>query len=151
MNKDCQKLAISKVSFSLSYELRSIAFGGLVQKSCKDVQLATEYNSWLEESKSVFASKSVVGLEKRILELASAQAKACVSQYPVDSSLNRVKFKKERDTCLLGEWPKLEEVALKEFASDPLVVKFQVDLNAVKTQLETNRRRLQLRVIKENF
>ena len=151
LNKDCQKLALSKVSFSLSYQLRSIAFGGLVQESCKDVQLAPEYNSWLEESKSVFASKSVSGLEKRIVELATAQAKTCVSQYPIDSSLNRVKFKKERDACLLGEWPKLEEVALKEFASDPLVVKFQVDLNAVKTELETNRRRLQLRVIKENF
>ena len=151
LKKDCQKLAMGKVVFPLSYQLRSLVFSSLVQESCKDVQLAPEYNSWLEESKSVFASKSVDGLEKRIVVLATAQAKACVSQYPVDSSLNRVKFKKERDACLLGEWPKLEEVALKEFASDPLVVKFQVALNAVKTQLETNRRRLQLRVIKENF
>jgi hypothetical protein len=149
--KDCRKLAMSKVVFPLSYQLRSIVFGSLVQESCRDVQFAPEYNSWLEESKSVFASKSVDGLEKRIVVLATAQAKTCVSQYPIDSSVNRVKFKKERDACLLGEWPKLEEVALKEFASDPLVVKFQVDLSAVKTQLETNRRRLQLRVIKENF
>ncbi len=148
---DCRKLALSKIDFPLKYELRSTVFDGLVANACRDIHLAPEYNTWLEESKSVFADKSVSGLEKRIVELANTKAKTCVVQYPIDTNLNRIKFKTEREACLLGEWPKIENTALKEFEQDPLVIKFKVDVTAVRSQLEVNRRRLQLRVIKDNF
>lgn len=151
LKKDCQKLALVQIEFPLKYQLRSPVFGAFVENACKEIHLAPEYNTWLEESKSVFADKSVDGLEKRIIEFANIKAKACVVQYPIDTKLNRIKFKKEREACLLGEWAQIEAAGIKEFVSDPLVIKFKVDINAVKSQLETNRRRLQLRVIKENF
>jgi hypothetical protein len=151
MNNDCQKLALTKITFPLAYDLKAPIFGGMIETACKDIHLAPEYNTWLEESKSVFADKSVDGLEKRILELATTKAKACVAKYPIDTNLNRIKFKKEREVCLLGDWASVEASAIKEFEVDPLVLKFKVDINAVKAQLETNRRRLQLKVIKENF
>ncbi len=151
LNKDCQALALVKIDFPLTYQLRAPVFGAFVESACRDIHLAPEYNSWLDESKSVFAEKSISGLEKRIVELATTKAKACLGQYPIDTNLNRIRFKKEREACLLGEWAPIEASAITEFSADPLVVKFKVDVTAVKSQLETNRRRLQLRVIKENF
>jgi hypothetical protein len=151
LKKDCQRIALAKIQFPLTYQLRSPVFGVFVENACTDIHLAPEYNKWLEESKSVFAEKSVSGLEKRIVELANIKAKGCLIQFPVDTNLNRIKFKKEREACLLGEWAPIEAAAITEFSADPLVIKFKVDVSAVKSQLEINRRRLQLRVIKENF
>lgn len=151
ITKDCRKEALGKISFELRYQTRGDAFGALADSACKSVTESSQYNSWLENSKSVFASKSVEGLEKTVVELANVKAKACLVQFPVDTNLNRIKFKKEREACLVDAWPSIEASALKQFESDPIVVKFHIDVEAVKTQLDGNRRRLQLRVIKENF
>lgn len=151
IKRDCEKMALARVEFELKYQVRRDAFAPLVEGACQEIHQAPEYNKWLEESKSVFAEKSVDGLEKRIVELAQARAKECLVQFPVDTNLNRIRHKKEREACLLGDWPEIEVKALKEFASDPLVVKFKIDVESVKGQLEANRRRLQLKIIKENF
>ena len=151
LKKDCKKLALVKIDFGPIYQMKSQVFEGLLEDTCKDIHTAPQYNTWLEESKSVFADKSIAGLEKRIVELAQTKAQACLAQYPISTSLSRIKFKAEREACLLGDWSKIEASAIQEFESDPLVIKFKVDITAVKSQLEVNRRRLQLRVIKEKF
>jgi hypothetical protein len=149
--RDCQKLALSKIQFPVLYETRGIAFSRLVEQSCKNIQESPEYNTWLDQSKSIFKDKSVVGLENRILELAKMKAKSCLVQYPVDTNVNRLKFKVDRENCLLGEWKQIEGTSIQEFETDPLVVKFKIDVSAVKLQLEVNRRRQQLKVMKEFF
>lgn len=151
MEKDCQSLALSKIEFSLAYDLKAPVFGVFAESACKDIHLAPEYNTWLEESKTVFAEKSVTGLEKRIVELATTKAIVCLVKFPVNTNVNRIRYKTQREACLIGDWTLIEASALKEFSEDPLVIKFKVDVSQVKSQLEVNRRRLQLRVIKENF
>jgi hypothetical protein len=79
------------------------------------------------------------------------KAKSCLVQYPVDTNVNRLKFKVDRENCLLGEWKQIEGTSIQEFETDPLVVKFKIDVSAVKLQLEVNRRRQQLKVMKEFF
>ena len=151
LKKDCKKLALVKIDFEPMYQMKNQVFEGLIEDTCKDIHTAPQYNTWLEDSKSVFADKSIAGLEKRIVELAQTKAQGCLAQYPISTSLSRIKFKTEREACLLGDWSKIEASAIQEFESDPLVLKFKIDINAVKSQLEVNRRRLQLRVIKEKF
>ena len=151
LKKDCKKLALVKIDFGPIYQMKNQVFEGLLEDTCKDIHTAPQYNTWLEESKSVFADKSIAGLEKRIVEFAQTKAQGCLAQYPISTSLSRIKFKTEREACLLGDWSKIEASAIQEFESDPLVIKFKVDITAVKSQLEVNRRRLQLRVIKEKF
>ena len=151
IKRDCEKLATSKIEFELKYQVRRETFISLIEAACAQIHDAPEYTKWLEESKSVFADKSVDGLENRILELARVKAGECLVQFPVDTNLTRIKFKKEREACLLGDWPGIESAAVKEFEADPIVIKFKVDVAAVKSQLETNRRRLQLKIIKEKF
>jgi hypothetical protein len=149
--KDCQTLAMKKIKIEARYHLRKDLFSRLVQEACFEIGATPEYNRWLEESKSQFTNTSVEGLENKILELARARAKECIVQYPIDTNLSRIKFKKERENCLIGEWESIEKSAIKTFESDPMVIRFKVDIKAVTAQLETNRRRHQLRIIKENF
>jgi len=149
--RDCKKTALDEIKFVAKYHLRNTIFSPLVDNACQNIYAAPEYNDWLEASKSVFAVKSVDGLEIRIMELASLKARECVGTYPMDTNLNRIKFKKDREACLVDAWPSFEEAGLKEFRIDPLVVKFHVDVEGVKSQLSTNRRRLQIKIIKEYF
>ena len=151
IQKDCRKQALDSISFELKYQTRGDAFGALADTACNSITESSQYTKWLDDSKSDFAAKSVSGLEKTIVEIATAKAATCLTQFPVDTNLNRIKFKKEREACLVDAWPSIEASALKEFEKDPIVVKFHVDVEAVKSQLEGNRRRLQIRVIKENF
>lgn len=151
IQKDCRKQALDLINFELKYQTRGDAFGALADSSCSSITESSQYNTWLDDSKSEFASKSVSGLEKSIVEFATVKAASCLTQYPIDTNLNRIKFKKDREACLVDAWPAIEANALKEFEKDPIVVKFHVDVEAVKSQLEANRRRLQIRVFKENF
>jgi hypothetical protein len=79
------------------------------------------------------------------------QAKACVKEFPVDSAVNKIRFRKEREACLMNKWSDLENSTLSEVLNDPLVIKFQVSSVELKSKLELNRRRLQLRLMKEYF
>lgn len=151
IQNDCEKLATSKVEFELRYQVRREVFKTLIANACHNISEASEYTKWLEESQSVFAERSSDGVENRVLVLGKEQANKCLAQYPVDTNLNRIKFKKEREACLVDAWPSLEAKALKEFESDPLVVKFKINVDEVKGKLEANRRRLQLKIIKELF
>lgn len=151
IKKDCQKIAMSKISFQVLYDLKGAAFAGYIETACRDIPKSTEFNSWLDQSKSLFKDKMFSGLENRISDLAKERAKECVMKFPLDTNVNRLKYKVEREGCLVNEWPNLEARALTEFQADPLVIKFNIDLSTVKSQLDLNRRRRQLIVIKENF
>lgn len=151
ITRDCRKEALDKVSFELRYKTRGEAFGALADQACGGVTDSPQYKKWLEDSKSDFEQKSVSGLERSILEIAVTTANKCLAQYPTDTNVNRLKFKKDRDACLIDAWPGIEAEALKKYESDPIVKKFNIDLTAAKTQLDLSRRRLQLRVIKEHF
>ena len=106
---------------------------------------------FIEKSKSELTSKSYTNLETRVYSLGVEEAKKCLVPYPVDTSLNRTKFKKDREDCLLNAWASLESQALREFQADPLVIKFQIDVPALKSKLDISRRRLQLKIFKEHF
>lgn len=151
INSDCQKIALDKISFNVLYHMKRPLFSKLITQSCEAIHTSSEFNEWLEESKSVFESKALDGLDDKIMEKGNAQAKVCIQKYPMDTNLNRIKFKKEREACLIDEWSNIEAGALKEFENDPLVIKFKIDLSAMKSKLDAGRRRLQLKVIKEHF
>ena len=148
---DCHALAFSKITFPLLYQTKAQAFGVLVQNSCQDVQMSNEFNFWTEESKSVFEEKSLESLQNLVLSYATAKAKDCLVQYPNDTNLNRIKHKTNRDACLMNSWTAIEDQAIKIFSSDPLVIKFKIDPESLRVKLEANRRKNQVRIMKENF
>jgi hypothetical protein len=151
IQRDCQAFAYSKLQFKLLYHLPKDLFSSVVSEACYNIDSTPEFTTFVDTSKTQFADASIKGLEAKVLELARARAKVCLGQYPVDTNLNRIKFKTERENCLLGHWEAIEKEAVKVFETDPVVVRLKIDTRAVVSQLEVNRRRHQLRVIKDNF
>ena len=149
---DCKKSAYELIKLKPLFHLPKTLFSDYLEKnSCLNVSTSKEFSSWLEGSKGQFSEKISSGLDEKMLASGTSQAKACVKQFPVDSAVNKIRFRKEREACLLNKWPEMESQVLTEVLSDPLVVKFQVSSVELKSKLELNRRRLQLRLMKEFF
>jgi hypothetical protein len=55
------------------------------------------------------------------------------------------------DYNIIDAWPQFEDEAAKQLESDPLVMKFKIDVAKLKKTAIESRRRLQIKVIKENF
>jgi Glucose-regulated metallo-peptidase M90 len=151
IQRDCQNKALKEISFSVLYDQKSVVFSKLVKDVCFNITQSSSYLDWIEKSKTELTSKSYTNLETRVYSLGVEEAKKCLVSYPVDTSLNRTKFKKDREDCLLNAWTNLESQAVREFQADPLVIKFQIDVAALKSKLDLSRRRLQLKIFKEHF
>jgi hypothetical protein len=151
IQRDCQKKALQEISFPVLYDQKTVVFRQLVKDACLNITQSSSYLDWIEKSKTELTSKSYTNLETRVYSLGVEEAKKCLVSYPVDTSLNRTKFKKVREDCLLNAWTNLESQAVREFQADPLVIKFQIDVAALKPKLDLSRRRLQLKIFKEHF
>lgn len=151
IQRDCQTFAYRTLQFKPLYHLPKDFFSVVVTEACYNIDSTAEFTTFVEALKSQFADASIKGMEAKVLELARARAKVCLAKYPVDTNLNRIKFKTERENCLLGHWEAIEKEAVMAFETDPVVIRLKIDTKAIVSQLEVNRRRHQLRVIKENF
>lgn len=150
--QDCKKKGYEVVSFLPLYATKKDLFGNYLEtQSCVKINESQEYLQWLETSKETFNQKVAQGLDDKIVELGFARADVCLKQYPIDTTLNKIRFRKEREACLIDEWPKLENTVLSEAMADPMVQKFQMSQEVLRGKVEAGRRRLQVRILKEKF
>lgn len=149
---DCKREGYEKLAFKPLYHLNSDLFSDYVgNKSCAGISQTKEFSDWLNNSKEQFNEKVSIGLETKITEAGFARSEVCLKEYPMDTMVNKVRYRKHREACLVDEWPKLEEQVLAEAMKDPLVLKFEMSKESLRGKLESNRRRLQIRIIKEKF
>ena len=149
---DCHKFIVSKISFPMRYHIKSKFFKTNIQDNiCAHIQSSSQFTNWLETLSSDIGSKAQTDLESRILILANAKAKSCLKEFPNDTQINRIKYKTQRESCLIDSWPQYEDEAAKQLEADPLVMKFKIDVGRLKKTAIESRRRLQIKVIKENY
>ena len=149
---NCRDEALKRMPYFPLFHTRKQLFGDYVEKNtCFNITAAEQFNKWLSDSKGEFLDKVGAGLEEKLLTAGVARAQECLGKFPVDNALNRIKYRKEREACLIDEWPKLESKVLEAALKDPLVIKFQMPVESLRMKIEGNRRRLQIRIIKENF
>ena len=148
----CRSVALARIDFLPVYHLKKDLFSELVSNSiCINMESTPEYSNYLESSKTTLIKKSQDSMETRLTELAQKRATACVKQFPVDTNLNRVKFKKDRDACLVDLWPAMEAEVLKGFSDQPIAKKFNLTDEPIIQRFNLNRRKIQLKILKEYF
>lgn len=149
---DCKREGYQRISFLPLYHLKSALFGEYLEKnSCYNIPGSLEFNNWLKSSQGQFSEKVSASLEEKVTDLGKVRAEECIKQFPMDTVINKLRYRKQRQACLVDEWPKLEEKVIADAQKDPVVIKFQIKPEVMRVQLEGKRRRLQLRVIKEYF
>lgn len=149
---DCKRAGLSLISMKPYYNLKFDLFNEYLEKNtCFNISSTPQFNSWLETSQDTFNQKVVEGLELKLIELGNLRAQECLKQFPIDTVVNKVRFRKQREACLVDEWPKLETQVLTNAMKDPMVIKFKMSAEVLRVKMEGSRRRLQLRLIKEHF
>ena len=151
MLASCRREAVKKADIQVIYHLKSKELENLANEACYEIHNSSEYSKWLVESKDVFESKVKTSVDDKILDAAHKQAQVCIEKFPMSTNVERLKFKSQREACLLDSWIELENKVLEDTKKDPMVIKFKIDVESLRPKLESTRRRLQLKVIKENF
>jgi hypothetical protein len=149
---DCKLAGLKLIKFDPLFHQKSGLYGNYLEmNSCFNISTTADFNKWLKESKGTFSDKILEDLDQKMTEAAVLRAKECISQYPIDTAVNKIRYRRKRDLCLTNHWQKLAAQVLANAIKDPLVVKFQMSPDVMKSKLEANRRRLQLRIMKEHF
>jgi hypothetical protein len=152
IQRDCVAAGIEQLNFRPLYHTPRELFTQYLESNvCQGISESAQFKAWLESSKGGFEARAAESMLERMHNLASAQARTCLQSFPMDTNLNRIRFKKQREECLTNEWPKLERQVLDDISKDPLVQKFNLSIDSLRTRLQSEGRRIQIRVIRDNF
>jgi hypothetical protein len=148
---DCQKQGLSLLSPAQRYaQTPSIYFPSL-KFICTQIESSQVYQNWLKTQAATvelsLSNELMIKLEAQGEEL----AKSCLKDFPVDSQLNRLRFKTKRDSCLTEKWSLLEATLIDEAKKTPMAQRLNLGLDSLNTRLSFERRKLQLKVMKKYF
>jgi hypothetical protein len=148
---DCQKQALTLISSKHRYYLTPDLYAPSLKSICVSVESSEAYKTWLQTQGAGLEDKIFTQLLIDVEARGEKQAQSCLKSYPVDTQLNRVKYKTQRENCLIDNWFALEAEALKTAKEDPLVKRVGLSFDSINTRIAMERRRLQLRVMKKYF
>ena len=151
LTADCTKEAKKSIDSSLRYHESPDFYNDSIQKLCTEVEDSPEYKAWIQTQSAGLEEKILAQVLEEIETKADQKAQACLNEYPMDNQINRIRFKRQRESCLTDSWESLEAAALKKAASDPLVIKVGLSLENITSKISLERRRLQLKLIKKYF
>jgi hypothetical protein len=152
LTSDCRRAGLRLISMKPLYHQRSELFSAYLEtNSCFNISMAPEFQRLIEQSAEQFKEKVYRDIENKVIQLARAQAMDCLEIYPNDSIVNKIKYRKKREECLLNEWSGIEQDALQVASKDPVVIKFKMPLELFRMKLQSTRRPLQERITKEYF
>jgi hypothetical protein len=146
----CLTQALKFVSFEPLYHTRKELFQDKVSPACEGIEVRPEVQGEMEKAASELSVDFTKKVELKVLELAKAKADGCITKYPLDTNLNRIRSKSVRDACLLNEWPSFEAEAVRAHQGEAQA--HGMNEMSLRSAVEGNRRRLQIRVMRDlNF
>lgn len=149
---DCKREGSKLVPMTLLYNMKGDIFGRYIEENiCQNISSTPEFNEWMNTSPALFKDQIFKQLEESMLNEGRRQADMCLRSYPMDTNFNRVRYKIQREKCLLDTWPTLEYRVIREAMKDPLVIRTRMPEQDLRNTLQINRRSYQQRLMKEKF
>ncbi len=150
-SSDCQKQGLSFMTSAQRYFQTPNIYLPSLKFICSQIESSPIYQVWLKGQGATvelsLSNELMIKLEAQGEEL----AKSCLKDFPVDSQLNRLRFKTKRDSCLTEKWASLEVSLLNEAKETPLAQRLNLSLDSLNTRLSLERRKLQLKIMKKYF
>ena len=151
IGKDCLSAALDQIEIELYFNKKKAVMDSLISEVCTDISKAPEFTKYLESIRGDLEAKSFQTLEDNVLEEGMKVGRACVQLYPINTAINKAKYRKEREDCLVKKWATIEAAGLKKLNSEPLVIKFKIDTSSYAEKVKKRSRVLQVKVIKALF
>ena len=148
---DCAVKAQSFIDSSFRYHEAPDFYKTALKNLCEGVETSEPYRAWIQTQGAGLEEKVFAQVIFEIETKADLKAQSCLSDFPMDNQLNRLRYKRQRESCLVNSWEDLEAAALKVAAADPLVQKVGLSMDSIASKVALERRRLQLKLIKKYF
>ena len=148
---DCQKQALKLIGPEQRYHLTPDIYIPSLKTICSLVESSDAYKSWLLTQGAGLEDKIFAQLLIDVEVRGETQAKSCLKSYPTDTQLNRMRYKTQRENCLIDNWYMLEAEAIKSAKEDPLVQRVGLSFDSINTRIAIERRRIQLKVMKKYY
>lgn len=148
---DCKVEAKKSITSSFRYHEAPDFYSEAIEKLCTEVESSPEYKAWIQTQSAGLEEKILAQVLEEIEIKADEKAQTCLKEFPMDNQINRIRFKRQRESCLTDSWDAVEAAALKKASSDTLVIKVGLSLDNVAAKIALDRRRLQLKLIKKYF
>jgi hypothetical protein len=148
---DCQKQAARLLTTQHKYFVTPEIYLKSFESLCIKVEASVAYGAWLNTQTAGLEERILIQVLNALEEQAEKRAISCVKEFPIDTQLNRIRLKKPRENCLVDNWESLEAQALNEAKKDPLVSRVNLNLDNVQSQLSSEGRRIQLKLMKKYF
>ncbi len=144
---DCREKMMTLLSFKKYYfHLSKDLFRDFVENEiCSGINKDPSFTQWMKETEQTFNTKVLDTLESSVLSKANEQAALCAKRFP------QLRFRNEREQCLLTEWTKIEEAVISKALSDPSAARLKVTKESLMKRLDSNRIRFQIKVMRAHF
>lgn len=149
--QDCLKQAGSFITSEYRYSTIPSVYATGLKSICESVEKSQGFQSWILTQSAGLEEKVYNQLMVVIEADAEARAQYCLNQYPMDTQINRIRYKKVREACLVDHWEVIEQMSIDKAKKDPLVMRVNLSFDNLRVRIAAERRRLQLKIIKKYF
>jgi hypothetical protein len=149
--QDCFNKGMSFINSSYRYQATPKAYAPTIGRICGEVEASDAYQAWMKQNISLLEDKIFAQLLLSIQASAEKKAQACLVTYPMNTPLNRIRFKSKREGCLMDSWTDLENQAIGDSQTDPAVQRSGLKYDNIHIRLNGEARRLQLQIMKQYF
>ncbi len=148
---DCTKKAKTLIDSTFRFHQAPSIYETAIMTLCVGIESSPAYQNWIKTQgagvEELVFKQLLVDLEFR----ADKKAQSCLKEFPMDTALNRIKFKAQREGCYYDAWPSLEAESLAELKKDPMALKVGLTFGNILSRLGPEKRRIQLKVFKKHF
>ena len=148
---DCQKQASSFITSEFRFHAAPGVYASALKPLCEDIEKSEPFQNWVKTQGAGLEEKIFEQLMVDIEKAADERGQYCVNEYPVDTQLNRIRYKRQRESCLVDHWETIEQAALAKAKKDPLVQRIGLSFDGLNSKVFMERRRLQLKIMKKYF
>jgi hypothetical protein len=150
-NEECRVFASRALNNENRFQNNPKIYQDYFSDLCQEIESSAPYTSWLKSQSMKF---EVLAIEKILIQLeerGNKKAQQCVVLYPMRSQIEKIRFKKDREDCLIKDWAILEDEVLKDVQKEPILKKISLPFEHLDLALSAQRRKIQLSLMKKYF
>jgi hypothetical protein len=148
---ECRIIAKSALNAENRFQKNPQLYQDYFKDLCQEIENSVPYTNWLMNQslklETLAIDKMLIQLEDR----GNKKAQQCIVLYPMRSQLEKIRFKKDREDCLIKDWAILEDEVLMDIQKESILKKISLPREHLTLALSSQRRKIQLNLIKKYF
>jgi hypothetical protein len=150
MRQECMKELRTLIKSDFKFSHLPEIYETEINLSCEKVENSERYLGWIADEVKDLEEKILKDIRLELNRLAINKAKSCLVTYPTNNSINRIRFKFQRDKCLTDSWSGLEKNAVSNVFRQGIVREWLAQ-SSIERKVQLENRSLQQQIMNEYF